>query len=140
MATHPSDRPTSTLVTDLFSQLANLARFEGRLARTEMSEKLSAMGVGAGLALFGAVLLIPALVILLDAAVAALVDGGMEAHLAALLVGGGALLVGLILLLLGTSRLRAASLVPDKTIHQLKEDADIAKSQVRPGHDHQRAA
>ena len=104
------------------------------------TEKLSAMGVGAGLALAGAVLLIPALVILLDAAVAALVDGGMEAHLAALIVGGGALLVGLILLLLGTSRLRAASLVPGKTIHQLKEDAEIARRQVRSDHDHQRAA
>jgi hypothetical protein len=140
MAAHPSDRPISTILTDLLNQLANLARSESRLARTEISEKLSAMGAGAGLALAGAVLLIPSLVLLLDAAVAALVDGGMEPYLAALIVGGGMLLLGLVLLLVGVRRLRAGSVVPGKTIHQLKEDAEVAKRQMRSGDDHQRAA
>jgi hypothetical protein len=140
MAGHPSDRPISTILTDLLNQLANLARSESRLARTEISEKLSAMGAGAGLAVAGAVLLIPSLVLLLDAAVAALVDGGMEPYLAALIVGGGVLLLGLVLLLVGVRRLRVGNVVPGKTIHQLKEDAEVAKRQMRSGDDQQRAA
>jgi hypothetical protein len=140
MAAHPSDRPISTILTDLLNQLANLARSESRLARTEISEKLSAMGAGAGLALAGAVLLIPSLVLLLDAAVAALVDGGMEPYLAALIVGGGMLLLGLVLLLVGVRRLRVGNVVPGKTLHQLKEDAEVAKRQMRSGDDQQRAA
>jgi hypothetical protein len=82
----------------------------------------------------------PALVVLLEAAVAALVDNGIAPYWAALIVGGACLLLGLILLLTGVSWLRAGRLVPGKTIYQLQRDAATARSQVRPDYVEKRAA
>jgi len=134
-------RSIPDIIADVFGQATTLLRKEGQLARAEMSEKISQVAVGMALMLFGAVLLIPALVILLDAAVAALVDQGMEAHWSALIVGGAALLVGLILALVGSSRLKAKRLMPSRTIEQLQQDAAVAKHQMRSDHEQiQRAA
>jgi hypothetical protein len=83
------------------------------------------------MALFGAVLMIPALVILLTALAAWLVEGGMEPAVAAGIVGGGTLLIGLILLSVGMKRLSADSLTPRATIDQLRNDAAMAKDQVQ---------
>ena len=83
----------------------------------------------------------PALVILLEAGVSALIDNHILAQpWSQLLVGGIVLLIGLILLLVGMSRLRAENLVPDKTLHQIRRDVSVAKQQTRPIHDQQRAA
>ncbi len=54
-----------------------LVRKEGEVARAEMSEKIGEIGMAAGLVAGGAVLLIPALVILLLAAVAGLAATGL---------------------------------------------------------------
>jgi Putative Actinobacterial Holin-X, holin superfamily III len=70
-----------------------------------------------------AVLLIPALVILLHAAIMGLIDNGTDPTIAALIVGGAALLIGIVIGLVGWSWVKPASLVPDKTIDQLKRDA-----------------
>jgi Putative Actinobacterial Holin-X, holin superfamily III len=129
------------IFTDLFRQTTTLLSKEGQLARAEMSEKMSQVAVGIALLVFGAVLLIPALVILLDAGVAALVRRGFEPPIAALIVGGAALAVGLILALIGLSRLKAKRLVPTRTIEQLQQDAAVAKQQMRSDNEQiQRAA
>jgi len=121
-------------------QLADLMRTEGQLARAEISEKMTLAATGLGLIVGGAILLMPALVVLLEAAVAALVDNGIAPYRAALLVGGACLVLGLILLLIGVSWLRSGRLMPDKTIHQLQRDAATARSQVRTDHVGKRAA
>jgi membrane protein implicated in regulation of membrane protease activity len=123
------------IFTDLFNQTTTLLSKEGQLARAEMSEKMSQVAVGIALLLFGAVLLIPALVILLDAGVAALVRRGFEAPAAALIVGGSALALGVILALIGLSRLKAKRLRPTRTIDQLQQDAAVAKQQMRSDHE-----
>jgi uncharacterized membrane protein YqgA involved in biofilm formation len=87
----------------------------------------------------GAVLLIPALVVLLIAAVALLESEGFEPSVAALIVGGATLLIGIVLLMVGISRMKVSNLIPEKTIHQLQEDASVAKRQVRKDHAYQRA-
>jgi len=96
------------------------------------------LAVVIGMMAFGGILAIPALVVLLDAAVAALMSSGMSPALAAVIVGGVALIIGLVLLMAGTRRLKAASLVPDRTIHQLQRDAAAATQEAR--HEHHRAA
>jgi uncharacterized protein YacL len=133
-------RSIPTIFTDLVSQLASLLRAEGQLARVEMSEKITQVAVGLGLIVAGAVLLIPALVILMQAAVAALVDSGLKEPWSALIIGGAALLIGLILALVGSRRLKADQLVPNKTIHQLQRDVSVAKQQARQDYEKQRAA
>jgi hypothetical protein len=120
-------RPIPEIFTDLIGQLTALVRKEGQLARTEISEKVSRALSGVALILVGAILLIPALVILLQAALVGMMENGMEPTLAAIIVGGAALALGLILGLVGWSWVKPASLVPDKTIDQLQRDAAVAR-------------
>ena len=140
MALADNTRSVPELFTSVVSQLADLMRTEGQLARAEISEKMTLAATGLGLIVGGAILLMPALVVLLEAAVAALVDNGIAPYWAALVVGGACFLLGLILLLIGVSWIRAGRLVPDKTIHQLQRDAATARSQVRTDHVEKRAA
>jgi Putative Actinobacterial Holin-X, holin superfamily III len=79
--------------------------------------------------------LIPALVVLLEAAVSALQEHGFAAPMAALIVGGAVLLIGLILLSVGVSRVKDKSLVPDKVLQQLQRDASMARKQMRNAND-----
>jgi hypothetical protein len=131
-----SGRSVPELFGSVFRQLAELMRTEGMLARTEMSEKMTHMGTGLGLLVGGAVLAMPALVILMGAAVAALVENGIAPYWASsLLVGGLFLLIGLILLSLGANWLRAGNLMPNRTLQQLEFDANAARNashNVRP--------
>ncbi len=140
MALADNTRTVPELFTSVVSQLADLMRTEGQLARAEISEKMTLAATGLGLIVGGAILLMPALVVLLEAAVAALVDNGIAPYWAALLVGGACLVLGLILLLIGVSWLRSGRLMPDKSIHQLQRDAATARSQVRTDHVGKRAA
>ena len=140
MAFTDNTRTVPELFTSVVGQLADLMRTEGQLARAEISEKMTLAATGLGLIVGGAILLMPALVVLLEAAVAALVDNGIAPYWAALLVGGACLVLGLILLLIGVSWLRSGRLMPDKTIHQLQRDAATARSQVRTDHVGKRAA
>jgi hypothetical protein len=140
MAYRPYERSIPEIITDLLGQFPTLVRKETQLARAEISEKITQMGVGIALIAGGAVLLIPALVILLEAGVAALEQAGLDPAVSALIAGGGALLIGIVLLMVGISRLKAENLVPQKTIHQFQEDASMAKRQVRSDDDYERAA
>ena len=140
MRSSSANQSVPSILTDLISQFTFLLRKEGELARTEVSEKLTQMAVGLGMLVAGAVLMMPALVVLLFAAVGALDEAGMNSSVAALVVGGAVLLLGLIFVLIGMSRLKARRLVPRKTIHQLQEDVSVAKRQVRSNHEYERAA
>jgi Putative Actinobacterial Holin-X, holin superfamily III len=133
-------RSLPNIFTDIVNQMRTLVRKEAQLARVEMSEKITQVAIGLGLIVVGAVLLMPALVILLQAGVAGLVEYGIKDPWAALIIGGAALLIGIILALIGASRLKADRLVPNKTIHQVQRDISVAKDQVRQTYDQQRAA
>jgi putative superfamily III holin-X len=124
-------RTVPELFTDLISQVTSLFRTETRHARAEINEKITQAGSGVGMIVAGAVLLIPALVVLLQAAVAALIDRGFEPYVAALIVGGAAFLIGFIVALIGVNQLKVKKLTPDKTIKQLQSDAAFARNQVR---------
>lgn len=140
MALSDNTRSLPELFTSVVSQLADLMRTEGQLARAEISEKVTLVATGLGLIVGGAILLMPALVVLLEAAVAALVENGFVPYWSALTVGGVCLALGLIVLLIGVRWLRTGTLIPDKTIYQLQRDAASARSQVRTDHVEKRAA
>jgi hypothetical protein len=134
-------RSVPDIVSDLFGQLTALFRKEAQLARTEMSENMANVGRGLGLIMGGAVLLIPSLVILLQAGVTTLGDRyGLTPSWSALIVGGVVLIVGVVLFLIGISRLRFEHIMPHKTVHQLQRDAAVAKEKVSRTHDPRRAA
>ena len=140
MAFADQNRSIADVLRDVIAQLTTLLRKEAQLARVELSENVNRAAIGLGLIIGGSVLLIPALVILLEAAVAALEQNGMRPAEATAIVGGCALVLGFILVAIGISRLRVKSLIPNKTIQQLQRDAAAAKQQMRRDYDLQRAA
>ena len=135
-----SNRSIPEVVGDVVHQFSTLMRKEGQLARAEVSEKLTSAAMGIALAIFGAVLAIPALVIILEAIVAGIMRAGVPVYWAALIVGGVTLIIGIALLAAGASRLKAERLVPEKTLHQLQRDANVAAQQASNDHGINRAA
>lgn len=134
-------RSIPEIFTDVVNQFTALLRKEGQLARTEMSEKITQVAAGLGLIVGGSVLLTPALVILLQAAVSALITNNVVGEpWAPLIVGGAVFVIGIILLLIGLSRLKADALVPNRTIAQIQSDVRVAKQQMSDSYDQQRAA
>src|SRR5438105_7983602 len=87
-----TNRPISAIFVDLVNQFTTLLRKEGQLARAEMGEKLGEIGIGLGLIVGGAVLLIPALVFLLKLALAAWLPPDLAAGWPSLPAAGPALL------------------------------------------------
>ena len=141
MAIPGPQRSVPDIISNLFVQLTTLFRKEAQLARTEMSENMASVGRGLGLVMGGAVLLIPALVILLQAGVMALADrSGLAPTWSAVIVGGIVLIIGVILFVVGIGRLSFEYIMPNKTVHQLQRDAAVAKEKVSRSHDPRRAA
>ena len=131
MAVGNNPRSLADILADVANEFTKLVTTEARLARAEMSEEMSDLALALGLVVGGAVLLIPALVILLQGGVAALMLADIPLVGAALIVGGVALLVGIVLVLVGISWLKRARPVPTKTIEQLQHDMAAAKDQLR---------
>src|SRR3982074_1167239 len=98
MSMSHANRSIPEVFSDLVGQLTTLFRNEAELARTEVSEKLSKIAIGFGLAIVGGVAVIPALVVLLAAIVSALVSSGLSVSLASVIVGGSTLIVGSVLM------------------------------------------
>ena len=134
-----TDRGLGDLIGDLFHQLATLVRKEGELARAEMSEKMRKMIGAVVIVLIGAVLMIPALVILLEAAVSGLAASGLAVYWAALAIGGGVFILAALMAVIGINLLSRQSLLPDRTIRQLQRDVTVA-TMVNEHDDFQRAA
>ena len=118
------------ILSGLTARLSHLVRTEFRLAKAEMTGKATAMATALIPAVVGAVLLIPVLVILLQAAATGLVEAGMSGSMALLLVGGVGLIVVLVLFGAGMSRLKQVDASPHRTMRQLRRDADVVKDQV----------
>jgi hypothetical protein len=125
-------RSIPEIFNDVINQFTTLLSKEGDLARREISEKITQVAVGLGLIVGGSVVLTPALVILLQAGVSALITNNIAREpWAPLIVGGAVFVIGIILLLIGMTRLKADALVPNKTIHQIQSDVRVARRQVR---------
>ena len=127
----PSSQSIPELVSDVVGQLATLVGNEFDLARAELSEKAGQAGRAAGMIGAGAVILIPALVLLLFAFSAALIRSGLSEPVAYLIVGFGAALVSVGLIAVGLSRISGGALKPTVTLDQVQRDKVAAKEMVR---------
>src|ERR1700736_2121878 len=85
----PNSRSIPELFSDAVGQLAKLVGNEFDLARAELSEKASQVGKAAAMIGAGAVVLMPALVLLLFAVSAGVIRGGVFGPVASLLTGAG---------------------------------------------------
>lgn len=133
------ERPTEragivTLVADALSRSADLLQTEFQLARTELAEKAEAFRAsfvaGISMMLIGSVFLIGAIVLLLQAVVAALVQSGVSPAVAILIVAGGSALGGIVVLMAGRKTIGNVDPTPERTIHSLQRDARMAKESL----------
>ena len=127
----PSSRSIPELFNDAVGQLAKLIGNEFDLARAELSDKAGQAGRAAAIIGAGAVILIPALVMLLFAAAAALMHAGLSDPVAYLITGIGAAAVSAALIATGVKRLSGGALKPTVTLDQVQRDKVAAKEMMR---------
>jgi len=124
-----TDRPLTGLLTELAQETTTLVRKEVELAKAEVSEKVSQATTGAVSLAAGGLVAFAGLIFLL-LAVTYYLATMMEPWLAALIVGGVVTLIGVILVVIGKSRLNACNLQPTRTLATLQDDKRWAKEQL----------
>lgn len=125
-----AERSIGGLLSDLTQQVTDLVRQEIQLLRAEVSGKARQAGRGIGEIAAGAICLLAALMVLLQALVVALATWIGPAW-AALAVGVAVALAGLILLQLGQRSLKATNLAPERSGEQLRHDAEMARKTLK---------
>ena len=129
--TSRTSRSIPELASDAVGQLAKLIGNEFELARAELAEKAGQAGRAIGLIGAGAIILVPALVLLLFAAATALIRAGFSDPIAYLITGGVAAVVALVLVAIGIGRLSGDALKPRVTLQQVEQDRLAAREIVR---------
>jgi Putative Actinobacterial Holin-X, holin superfamily III len=117
------NRSLGDLVAELTNELSRLIRQEMELARRDVTSRLTQAGRGAGMVATGGSLALGGLFVVLAAIVLALTALGLDAWLAALIVGIGTLGVGYLVVKAGLARVTRTSIVPAGAIESIKEDA-----------------
>jgi uncharacterized membrane protein YqjE len=124
------ERSLGELFSDLARETSTLVRQEVQLAKTEMTQKATAVGkdigflaVGGAVAYAGLLALIATIIIILGMA-------GLPWWLAALIVTVVVLAIGGFLVQRGLTALKHETLAPEQTIQTLKEDRQWAKEQM----------
>ncbi len=129
MQARQDDRSLGELFSDLSREMSALVRQEVALAKTEMTEKVSAVGKNAALLAVGGVLLVTALLTLVATCVIALANA-MPWWLAALIVTIIVAIIGGVLAWMGVENLKKMSVAPTQTVETIKEDATWIKQQA----------
>lgn len=126
----PRQRSVAQLFKDVIGDLGDLTRQEIALAKAEMNEKIGQVQAGAGLLGGGSVLALAGLVVLLMAGVYALATQ-MPLWASALIVGGAAVVIGLVVLYAGKRKISTQRLVPERSTASLREDAGAFSRSLR---------
>jgi uncharacterized membrane protein YqjE len=122
------DRSLGELFSDLSQQTADLIRQEMRLAKVELSEKLSDVGRHAMMIGVAAAFGLAAVVTIAAAITLLLIEVGVVAWLAAAITAAVMGLTAYLLAQSGISALRKKSIAPVETIHSLKETTQWLKN------------
>jgi uncharacterized membrane protein YqjE len=126
-----SARPLTSVLTQVVSEVAYLLQTEIRLARAEISEKLSRAAKGGAMLGIAAILSLCGLFVLLLGAVRWLEIAGVPDQWGMIIVGGAALLIAIVLALVGARNLKGSALKPERTIEQVRAAFSIAKEHVQ---------
>ena len=126
MNTLREERSVAQLFGDSFAELAKLVQNEIDLARAEFGQKVSLTTAAAKFVAAGAVLLIPGAVLVLLAVASELTALGLSQPLAYLCSGLGALVIAVVLMWAGMSRLSPSALKPSMTLDQMRQDKVMA--------------
>ncbi len=118
------------LFRDLADDISDLTRKEIELARTETMEKISHASQAVISMAAGGFIAYAGLLFLLAAAVMALATW-VPYWLSAVIVGGVAVIVGLIMVQGGRSALKNTNITPEKTVDTMKENAQWVKEKIQ---------
>lgn len=125
-----NDQSLKSLLSNLVNEISQLVRQELRLAQAEANEKLSQVQNGLIAVVAGLLLAFCALLILLQALVIAL-SNLLPAWLASIVVGGVVAVIAFALVKGGQNNLRAANLVPERTIESVRKDKDMVMEKAK---------
>lgn len=126
-----SSRSIAQLTNDLSEQLSRLVRDEMRLATAELQGKAKRLGMASGALTVAGVLALVAVLAFVAAAVLG-VATALPAWLAALLVGGGLLVIAGMAGLVGKVQLnRATPPTPTEAVRSTQRDLEVVKESVR---------
>jgi hypothetical protein len=139
----PESGDIRSILRDLRSEAGQLLQKEMELARVELAEKAASFGRHTASVGIGAAIAYAGLIVLLfglgDAIAAWLRASGTDPEIALWVgrigVGIVAALIGLILFARARRALKSDSLVPDRTIQTLREDARWLKSKLHRSHE-----
>jgi hypothetical protein len=79
----------------------------------------------------GGALLYAGLLVLLAAVVFGLVEAGLDAWLAALIVAVVALVIGGVLTSMGVQRVQSTSMAPTQTVETVRENVELVKESIK---------
>lgn len=125
------DRSLGELFSDLSQQTAELIRQEMRLAKAELSEKLSDVGRHAAMIAAAAVCALAATMAVTAGIVLLLVELGVTPWLAAVITAAAMGALAFLLAQSGISALRKKSIAPVETMHSIKETTQWLKNETR---------
>jgi len=124
-------RSVAELVGDVVNQFTKLIRNEMAIARAELTAKATEAAVGAAFLGAAALLVIPALVLLLMALAAWLVGLGLSPAAANLIAGVVGLLASGVLAYFGKTKLSLDHLRPKRTMSEIERDIAAVKDTSR---------
>ncbi|MGH8495834.1 MAG: phage holin family protein [Gammaproteobacteria bacterium] len=124
------DQPVGTLLSTFANEVSTLVRQEAQLVKADLHESAADFKTGIGSLAGGAIVAFAGCLVLLLAAVYGIAQE-LPMWLSALIVGGAALFVGLILLARARKNLAARRLAPGQAADSLRKDAQMARRTVR---------
>jgi uncharacterized membrane protein YqjE len=124
-----NERSLGQLLSDITNDLSTLLRKEIQLARVETMEKASQATQSIVLMVAGGLIAYTGVIALVIGIIVALANW-MPLWVSALIVGVVLAIVGFVLIQSGRGSLKRMSMVPEKTIESIKEDAEMVKEKV----------
>ena len=131
MADREDSRGIGDLLGDLGRQVSTLVRKEIDLARVEVTSSAGRMSRGAATAGVGGALVYAGLLALIAAAIFGLIDAGLDAWLAALIVGGIVLAIGAVVTSMGVKQVQSTDMAPKQTAEMVKENVEFVKESLK---------
>lgn len=131
MAVQDSNRPLTSVLSQIISEVAYLLQTEIRMARAEMSEKFAQVASSGAMVAAGGILLLAGFIVLLFDAVRWLAIAGLAEQWGYLIVGGIVAIVGIALVMSGIKAMKGSALYPNKTVEQMRADYSVIKEQMK---------
>jgi hypothetical protein len=125
------DRSLGELFTELSDKTSTLIRKEIELARHEVTRSAETVARNSALMVAGGLIAYLGALVVLIGFGWLLVEAGLDAWLAFLLVGGITAAVGVFLAYRGMQSMKKVSVVPERTVETIRQDVEWAKDQTK---------